>query len=100
MAIRAQDPVADRAGVVAVDAPDVRPRRMSRSLRQEGWLPYALLTPTSLVILFPVAYPFCTAIYLSLQNKTVVLVENWEAPRALDECHTKIVEIYAGHAKG
>src|SRR5262249_29953580 len=41
----------------------------SRVLRQEGRLAYALLTPTLLVILFLVAYPFCTAIYLSLQDK-------------------------------
>ena len=29
-----------------------------------------------------------------------VLVENWEAAKALDECHKKIVEIYARNAKG
>jgi multiple sugar transport system substrate-binding protein len=29
-----------------------------------------------------------------------VLVENWEAARALDECHKKIVEIYTRTAKG
>ena len=28
-----------------------------------------------------------------------VLVENWEAAKALDECHKKIAEIYARHAK-
>jgi len=29
-----------------------------------------------------------------------VLVENWEPARALDECHKRIVEIYARYAKG
>jgi len=29
-----------------------------------------------------------------------VLVENWEAAKALDECHKKIAEIYVRHAKG
>ena len=50
MAIRAQQPVADRAGAVSVGAVDVRPRRASRALRREGRLAYALLTPTLLVI--------------------------------------------------
>ena len=176
MAIRAQEPVADRAGTVSVGGVEVRPRR-SRVLRQEGRLVYALLTPTLLVILFVVAYPFCSAVYLSLQNKMVgspgrwvgfanyvelfhddvflrtawnsvvytvvavalkfvlgltmetgvpvsyagsptpaagevlnthvipkmiqrVLVENWDAAKALDECHKKISEIYVRHAKG
>ncbi len=71
MAIRAQQPVADRAGAVAVGTADVLPRRRSRTLHQEGRLAYALLTPTLLVILFLVAYPFCTAVYMSLQNKMV-----------------------------
>ena len=29
-----------------------------------------------------------------------VLVENWEAAKALEECHKKIAEIYVRHAKG
>ena len=29
-----------------------------------------------------------------------VLVENWEPARALDECHKRIVEVYARYAKG
>jgi len=29
-----------------------------------------------------------------------VLVENWDAGKALDECHKKIVEIYTRYAKG
>jgi multiple sugar transport system permease protein len=75
MAIRAQEPVAERAGVVSAGTMDVR--RMSRALRQEGRLAYALLAPTLLVILFLVAYPFCTAIYLSLQNKMVGAPGRW-----------------------
>jgi multiple sugar transport system permease protein len=77
MAIRAQQPVVDRAGVVSVGTTDVRPRRMSRALRQEGRLAYALLTPTLLVILFLVAYPFFSAVYLSLQNKMVGSPGRW-----------------------
>ncbi len=77
MAIRAQEPVADRAGTVSVGGVEVRPRRRSRVLRQEGRLAYALLTPTLLVILFVVAYPFCSAVYLSLQNKMVGSPGRW-----------------------
>ena len=29
-----------------------------------------------------------------------VLVENWEAAKALDECHKKVAEIYARYEKG
>src|SRR2546427_13433 len=29
-----------------------------------------------------------------------VLVDNWEAARALDECHKRIVEVYARYARG
>jgi multiple sugar transport system permease protein len=54
-----------------VQAPVVgRPRR-SAMFRQEWWLAWGLLTPTLLVILFLVAYPFFSAIYLSLQDKMV-----------------------------
>jgi hypothetical protein len=28
-----------------------------------------------------------------------VLVDNWDAARALDECHKRIAEIYTRHAK-
>ena len=77
MAIRAQEPVADRAGTVSVGGVEVRPQRRSRVLRQEGRLAYALLTPTLLVILFAVAYPFCSAVYLSLQNKMVGSPGRW-----------------------
>jgi multiple sugar transport system permease protein len=77
MAIRAQQPVADRAGAVSVGTIDVRPRRMSRALRREGQLAYALLTPTLLVILLLVAYPFFSAVYLSLQDKMVGSPGRW-----------------------
>jgi hypothetical protein len=29
-----------------------------------------------------------------------VLVDNWEAAKALDECHKKIAEIYVRYEKG
>jgi len=46
-------------------------RRMSLTLRREARLAYAILAPTLLVILGFVAYPFFSAIYLSLQDKMV-----------------------------
>jgi len=76
MAIRTQ-PVADRAEVIAVGTTYVQPRRASRALRREGQLAYALLTPTLLVVLFLVAYPFCAAIYLSVQDKMVGAPGRW-----------------------
>src|SRR5258705_2219588 len=76
MAIRADEAVADRGRVVPVGA-SVRPRRASLALRGEGRLAYALLAPTLLVILFLVAYPFCAAIYLSLQDKMVGAPGRW-----------------------
>jgi len=45
--------------------------RASASLRGEARLAYAILTPTLLVILGLVAYPFFAAMYLSLQDKMV-----------------------------
>jgi len=71
MAIRAHDAVADRPGVVPVGSADVRPRRKSLTLRREGQLAYALLLPTLLIILGLVAYPFVSAVLLSVQNKMV-----------------------------
>src|SRR6266850_2108598 len=76
MAIRTNEAVADRGGIVPVGA-RVRPRRASLALRREGRLAYALLTPTLLVILFLVAYPFFTAIVMSLQNKMVGSPGRW-----------------------
>ena len=76
MAIRADEAVADRGRVVPVGA-SVRPRRASLAMRREGRLAYALLTPTLLVILFLVAYPFFTAIVMSLQNKMVGSPGRW-----------------------
>jgi len=59
-------------GTVLVQAPAVPRRpRASASLRGEARLAYAILTPTLLVILGLVAYPFFAAIYLSLQDKMV-----------------------------
>lgn len=45
--------------------------RASQTLRREARLAYAILAPGLLVILLLVAYPFFTAIYLSLQNRLV-----------------------------
>jgi len=59
-------------GAVLVGAPAIpRPSRPSAGIRRETRLAYALLAPTLLVILCLVAYPFVSAIYLSLQNKMV-----------------------------
>jgi multiple sugar transport system permease protein len=49
--------------------PTARARRSRRS--SETGLAYTILTPTFLIILGLVAYPFFTGIYLSLQNKMV-----------------------------
>src|SRR3989442_1110075 len=56
---------------VLVQAPVVGRRRRSAAARHEWYLAWGLLTPTLLVILFLVAYPFFSAIYLSLQDKMV-----------------------------
>src|SRR6266850_2523647 len=77
MAIRAHDAVADRSGVVPVGSAEVRPRRKSLTLRREGQLAYSLLAPTFLVVLFMVGYPFCSAIYMSLQDKMVGAPGHW-----------------------
>ncbi len=71
MALRAEPTVTYREGVL-VQAP-ARPgrRRLSVALRREASLAYTLLTPGLLVILGLVAYPFLSAISLSLQNKMV-----------------------------
>jgi ABC-type sugar transport system permease subunit len=60
---------------MAVGTTTLRPR--SRVLRQEGRLAYLLLTPTLLVILFLVAYPFFGAVSLSLQDKMVGAPGRW-----------------------
>jgi len=59
-------------GGVLVEAP-ARPKgpKTSLTLRREARLAYTILTPTLLVILFVVAYPFFTAIYMSMQDKMV-----------------------------
>jgi ABC-type sugar transport system permease subunit len=57
---------------ILVRAPVLRQRRgMSLTLRREARLAYAILTPSLLVILGLVAYPFFSAIYLSLLDKMV-----------------------------
>ena len=59
-------------GGVVLPAPATAGRpRGSATLRREARLAYAILTPTLLVIVFLVAYPFFAALYLSVQNKMV-----------------------------
>ena len=71
MALRADPTVTYQEGVL-VHAP-ARPtrRRMSLTLRREAHLAYSLLTPSLVVILGLVAYPFLSAISMSLQNKMI-----------------------------
>ena len=69
MALTAGPTDAYREGLVLATAP--ARRRMSLTLRREARLAYAILTPTLLVILGLVAYPFVAAVWLSLQNKMV-----------------------------
>jgi multiple sugar transport system permease protein len=69
MALQANSTDAIRDAVL-IGASSRPPRRMS-TFRREANLAYAILAPTLLVILFLVAYPFCAAIYMSLQHKMV-----------------------------
>lgn len=69
MALQANSTDAIRDAVL-IGASTRPPRRMS-TFRREANLAYAILAPTLLVILFLVAYPFCAAIYMSLQHKMV-----------------------------
>src|SRR5678815_2667638 len=50
---------------------------MKKMTISEGWLAYVLLAPSLIVIFFMVAYPFFTAVYLSLQNKMVGAPGRW-----------------------
>ncbi len=71
MAVRANQTGTYQDGLL-IGAPAIPLRRgMSRTLRREAALAYAILSPSVLVILFLVAYPFLAAIYLSLQSKMV-----------------------------
>jgi multiple sugar transport system permease protein len=67
---------ADQTGTyqdsLLIGAPALPTRRgRSLTLRREATLAYWILSPTLLVILFCVAYPFFSAIYLSLHTKLV-----------------------------
>jgi multiple sugar transport system permease protein len=67
---------ADQTGTyqdsLLIGAPALPTRRgRSLTLRREAALAYWILSPTLLVILFCVAYPFFSAIYLSLHTKLV-----------------------------
>src|SRR2546428_3845387 len=78
MSSGAHEAVAGRERIVPVGGAQVRPRNtLSLTVRGEGRLAYALLAPTLLVILFLVAYPFCSAVYLSVQNKMVGRRGRW-----------------------
>ena len=71
MALQANSTDMYRGGVL-VEAPALpKGPKASLTLRREARLAYTILTPTLLVILFVVAYPFCTAIYMSMQDKMV-----------------------------
>ena len=71
MALQANSTDVYRGGVL-VEAPALpKGPKASLTLRREARLAYTILTPTLLVILFVVAYPFCTAIYMSMQDKMV-----------------------------
>ena len=76
MAIRASDALTHPGGVAPAGA-SVRPRAAARTRRRESRLAYALLTPTLLVSVLLVAYPFFAAIVLSLQNKMVGSPGRW-----------------------
>jgi len=61
-----------RSGAVLADRAPAAPRRgLSTTLRREGRLAYAILTPSLLVMLCLVVYPFFAAIFLSMQDKMV-----------------------------
>jgi multiple sugar transport system permease protein len=78
MSSGAHEAVAGHDRIAPIGGAQVRPvANMSLRLRREGRLAYALLAPTLLVILFLVAYPFCAAIYLSVQNKMVGAPGHW-----------------------
>ena len=70
MAVRA-DPTDAYQESILVAAPTQAPARVRRRSRSDAVLAYAILTPTFLVILGLVAYPFFIGIALSLQNKMV-----------------------------
>src|SRR5262245_3407491 len=71
MALQANSSEVYRPGVL-IEAP-ARPEgpKTSLTLRREARLAYTILIPTLLVVLFLVAYPFCIAIYMSMQDKMV-----------------------------
>ena len=71
MALQADSTRTYPSGVL-VEAPALARRPgPSLNLRREARLAYAILTPTLLIVLFLVAYPFVAAIVLSLQDKMV-----------------------------
>ncbi len=70
MALRADNTGMYGPGVL-VQAPALPARPRPWALRGDGSLAYLLLTPTFLVVLGLVAYPFFAGLYMSLQNKMV-----------------------------
>jgi multiple sugar transport system permease protein len=71
VALRADPTGAYREGILVQTPALPGHRPVSRVLRREAGLAYAILTPSLLVVLGLVAYPFFSAIYLSLQDKMV-----------------------------
>jgi len=69
LALRADPTGAYPEGILVATAP--RAGRSSPARRREARLAFAILSPTCLVILGLVAYPFLAAIYLSFQHKMI-----------------------------
>jgi multiple sugar transport system permease protein len=71
VAVRANPTEAYRESLLVTAPARPASRAWQRWLGSETRLAYAILMPTLLVILFLVAYPFFSAIYLSFQSKMV-----------------------------
>jgi multiple sugar transport system permease protein len=69
--LQAESTEAYRSGVLIHAPARARRPRASAALRHEARLAYAILAPSLLVMLFLVGYPFCSALYLSVQDKLV-----------------------------
>ena len=70
MALRA-DPTGAYPEGILVAAPARRAARRSLTLRREARLAYLILSPTLIVVVGLVAYPFASGIWMSLQAKAI-----------------------------
>jgi multiple sugar transport system permease protein len=70
MALRA-DPTGAYPEGILVAAPARRTARRSPTLRREARLAYLILSPTLIVVVGLVAYPFASGIWMSLQAKAI-----------------------------